>query len=79
MTTPQQYEVHYVMFWTNTEIRVTTVKNKKQFHVRCQMKSYQNGNANIRERHPTIFKEDPFTFTPIDELVMSMNLKPLVI
>jgi hypothetical protein len=48
------------------------MKNKKQFHVQCHMKTYQHANSSICERHSTMFKEENFTFTPIDELVMSM-------
>ena len=33
MTPSLQYEVHHIMLWTIQEIRVTNVKNKKQFHV----------------------------------------------
>ena len=40
MTTSLQYEAHYIMFFTMREIRVTKLKNKKQFHVRCWMKTY---------------------------------------
>ncbi len=72
MTTSLQYEVHHNMLWTIREIRVTDVKNKKQYHVRCHMKTYQHTNSSIRERHSTMFREDTFTFPPIDELVMSM-------
>ena len=43
-----------------------------QFHIQCQTKNYQYGNCGIRERHPTMFKEDTFSFTPIDDLVLSM-------
>jgi hypothetical protein len=72
MTTSLQYETHHIMLWTIREIRVTSVKNKKQFHVRCHMKTYQHANSSIRERHSTMFREENFIFTPIDELVMSM-------
>ncbi len=72
MTTSLQYEAHHIMFWTIQEIRVTNVKNKKQFHVRCHMKTYQMGNISLCARHSTMFGEETFTFPPIDELVMSM-------
>ena len=72
MTTSLQYEAHHIMLWTIREIRVTNVKNKKQFHVRCHTKTYQVGNNSVRARHPTMFREDTFTFPPIDELVTSM-------
>jgi hypothetical protein len=49
------------------------VKNKKQFHVQCHMRTYQHGNSSLQERHSTMYREDTFTFTPIDELVMSMT------
>ena len=48
------------------------MKNKKQFHVQCHMKTYQMGNISLRERHSTMLREETFTFPPIDELVMSM-------
>jgi hypothetical protein len=73
MTTSLQYEVHHIMLWTIQEIRVTSVKNKKQFHVRCHLKTYKLLNSSLCERHSTVFREDTFTFTPIDELVMPMN------
>ena len=62
------------MLWTMRSIKVTKVKNseKKQFHIQCQTKNYQYGNRGIRERHPTMFKEETFSFTPIDDLVLSM-------
>jgi hypothetical protein len=55
-------------------IKVTRMKNsdKKLFHIQCHTKIYQHGNAGIQKRHPTMFKEDTFSFTPIDELVLSM-------
>ena len=43
-----------------------------QFHIQCHTKTYQHGNAGIRERHPTMFKEDTFSFTRIDNLLLSM-------
>jgi len=46
--------------------------DKMQFHIQCQTKNYQYGNCGIQERHPTMFKEDTFSFTPIDDLVLSM-------
>jgi hypothetical protein len=36
------------------------------------MKTYQLGNISLCEQHSTMFREETFTFTPIDELVMSM-------
>ncbi len=72
MTISLQYEAHYIMLWTIQDIRVTRVKNKTEFHVWCQMKTYQYGNTNVREQHPTMFREDTFTFPPINELVISM-------
>jgi hypothetical protein len=36
------------------------------------MKTYQHANSSICEQHSTMFREENFTFTPIDELVMSM-------
>jgi hypothetical protein len=75
MTTLLQYEVHHIMLWTIQEIRVTNVKHKKNNHVQCQMKTYQHGNSSLQERHSTMFREDTFTFTPIDELVKSMNFE----
>ena len=49
MTTSLQYEAHHIILWTMREVRVTTVKNKKQFHVRCWMKAYQYGNTNVQD------------------------------
>jgi len=72
MTTSLQYEAHHITLWTIQEIRVTNVKNKKQFHIRCKTKAYQVGNKSLRARHRTMFREETFTFPPIDELVMSM-------
>jgi hypothetical protein len=37
------------------------------------MKTYKLWNSSLRERHSTMYREDTFTFTPIDELVMFMN------
>ncbi len=48
------------------------MKNKKQFHVRCHIKTYQHANSSLRERHSTVFREETFTFPLIDEMVMSM-------
>ena len=48
------------------------MKSKKQFHVQCQIKTYQHGNTNVQDRHSTMFREDTFTFTPFDELLISM-------
>jgi hypothetical protein len=75
MTTSLQYEGHHIMLWTIREIRVTNVKNKKQFHVRSHMRTYELNNSSLRERHPTMFREDTFTFTLNDELVMSINFE----
>lgn len=74
MITSKQFEAHHIMLWTMRHIKVTKMKNsdKKLFHVQCHTKTYQYGDAGIRKRHPTIFKEDTFSFTPIDELVLSM-------
>ncbi len=55
MTTSLQYEAHHIMLWTIREIRVTNVKNKKQFHVQCHMKTYQMGNISLCEQHSTMF------------------------
>ncbi len=49
------------------------MKNKKQCQVQCQLKTYQHGNSSLREQHSTMFREDSFTFTPLDQLVMSMD------
>jgi hypothetical protein len=69
-----QYEAYHAMLWTIRCIKVTNVKNsdKKLFHVQCHTKTYQHGNAGLQKRHPTMFKEDTFSFTPIDELVLCM-------
>ena len=74
MVSSKQFEAYHVMLWTMRNIKLTRQKNsdKKIFHVQCHLKTYQNGNAGLRERHPTMFKEDILTFTPIDELVLSM-------
>ena len=74
MTSSKQFEAYHIMLWTMRCIKVIKVKNsdKMQFHIQCHTKNYQYGNAGIRARHPTIFKEDTFSFTPIDELVLSM-------
>jgi hypothetical protein len=39
------------------------------------MKTYQHANSSLRERHSTMFRENTFNFTSIDELVMSMPFK----
>jgi hypothetical protein len=74
MISSKQFEAHHVMLWTMRSIKVTKVKNseKKLFHIQCQTKNFQYGNSGIREQHPTMFKEDTFSFTPIDDLVLSM-------
>jgi hypothetical protein len=72
MSTSLQYEAHHIIKWTIREIRDTNVKNKNQFHFQCQMKTYQHGNTNVQDGHSTMFREDTFTFPPIDELVISM-------
>ena len=74
MILSKHFEAHHIMLWTMRSIKVTKVKNseKKQFHIQCQTKNYQYGNCGIREWHPTVFKEDTFRFTPIDDLVLSM-------
>ena len=74
MISSKQFEAHHIMLWTMRSIKVTKVKNseKKQFHIQCQTKNYQYGNRGIRQRHPTMFKEETFSFTPIDDLVLSM-------
>jgi hypothetical protein len=76
MISSKQYEAYHVMLWTMRYIKVTSVKNsdKKLFHVQCHTKTYQHGNAGLRAQHPTMFKEDTYSFTPIDELVLSMPL-----
>ena len=74
MISSKQFEAYHIMLWTMTCIKVIKVKNsdKMPFHIQCHTKTYQHGNAGIRARHPTMFKEDTFSFTPIDELVLSM-------
>jgi hypothetical protein len=74
MISSKQFEAHHIMLFTMRSIKVTKVKNseQKQFHIQCQAKNYQYGNSGIRQRHPTMFKEDTFNFTPIDDLVLSM-------
>ena len=42
------------------------------------MKTDQHANGSIRERHSTMFREENFTFTPIDELVMSMPFEFII-
>ncbi len=73
MISSKQFEAYHIMLWTMRCIKVIRVKNsdKMQFHIQCQTKNYRYGNCGIRERHPTMFKEDTFSFTPIDELVLS--------
>ena len=68
------FEAHHIMLFTMRCIKVTKVekREKKQFHIQCQAKNYQYGNSGLRQRHPTMFKEDTFSFTPIDDLVLSM-------
>jgi hypothetical protein len=74
MILSKQYEAYHIMLWTMRRIKVIRVKNsdKMQFHIQCHTITYQHGNAGIRARHPTMFKEDTFSFTPSDELVLSM-------
>jgi hypothetical protein len=74
MITSKQFEAYHVMLWSMRSIKVTRVKNsdKKVFHVQCHTKTYQHGDAGLRQRHPTMFKEGTYIFTPIDELVLSM-------
>ncbi len=74
MISSKQYEAYHVMLWTMRNIKVTNVKDsdKKLFHVQCNTQTYQHGNAGLRKRHPTMFKEDTFSCTPIDELVLAM-------
>jgi len=76
MISSKQFEAHHIMLWTMRCIKVTKVKNsdKMQFHIRCQTKNYHYGNCGIRERYPTMFKEDTFSFTPIDDAVLSQSL-----
>jgi len=80
MISSKQYEAHNIMLWTMRYIKVIRVKNsdKMQFDIQCHTKSYQHGNAGIRERHPTMFKEYTFSFTPIDELVLSIMLFEII-
>ena len=51
MISSKQYEAYHVMLWTMRYIKVTSVKNsdKKLFHVQCHTKTYQHGNAGLRE------------------------------
>ena len=74
MISSKQFKAHHLMLWTMRCIKVTKVKNcdKMPFHIQCQTKNYQYGNCGIQERHPTMFKEDTFSFTLIDDLVLSM-------
>ena len=74
MISSKQYEAYHIMLWSMRCIKVTRMKNsdKKLFHVQCHTKTYQHGNAGVRERHPTIFKEGTYIFNPINDLVLSM-------
>ena len=74
MISSKQYEAYHIMLWSMRCIKVTRMKNsdKKLFHVQCHRKTYQHGNAGVREQHPTIFKEGTYIFNPIDDLVLSM-------
>ena len=74
MISSKQVKAHHLMLWTMRCIKVTKVKNcdKMPFHIQCQTKNYQYGNCGIQEQHPTMFKEDTFSFTLIDDLVLSM-------
>jgi len=60
MISSKLFEAHRILLWTMRCIKVTKVKNsdKMQFHIQCQTKNYQYGNCGIRERHPTMFKEE---------------------
>jgi len=76
MISSKQFEAYHIMLWTIRCIKVTRVKNgdKKLFYVQCHTKTYQHGNAGLRERHPTMFKEDTFSFTLIDESLCRRSL-----
>ncbi len=74
MITSKQFDSHHIMLLNFSHIKVTKMKNsdKKLFHFQCHTKTYQHGNAGVRERHPTIFKEGTYIFNPINDLVLSM-------
>ncbi len=51
MISSKQYEAYHIMLWTMRCIKVTKMKksDKKLFHVQCHTKTYQHGNAGVRE------------------------------
>jgi hypothetical protein len=81
MTTSKQFEAHHIIFWTTRMILLTKGggNNDKdyQFHMKCDMQTYEHGNNSIRAWHPSLFKERFYTYTPINNLVLLMPFEAI--
>jgi hypothetical protein len=80
MISSKQFKAYHVMVWTMRCIKVTRVKNsdKKLFHVQCHTKTYQHGNAGVRERHPTILRRVHIFFIQLMTLYCPCRLSSFV-
>ncbi len=60
-----------------------TIKNKDKrdqtkfehvFEIKCIMNNYEVCNNSIQNKHPEMFKNDDYCFSPINELVSQCHL-----
>ncbi len=76
ITTSHQYEENLILLMTLFEIKkIILGKNMQKFQMRCSMKNYEQGNSDIRKRHPTLFKDKKdhsYSFQLSDELVQTL-------
>ena len=80
MISSKQYEAYHIILWSMRCIKVTRMKNsdKKLFHVQCHTKTYQHGNAGVRERHPTILRRVHIFFIQLMTLYCPCRLSSFV-
>jgi hypothetical protein len=48
-----------------------------QFHIKCDMQTYEHMNDSICAWHPSLLKERFYTFTPINNLVLLMPFEAI--
>ncbi len=44
---------------------VSSKSNERKFFIQCVMDEYEENNATIQARHPTLFKDDTYKFEAI--------------
>ncbi len=78
MTTAKEFNFAHTLLSTMTKIRVVmSEKKNRKFKIQCATKQYQNAKRTLRERHPTLFQKETYTFQPNNDLVMTLPFKSI--